>query len=136
MLHPLESAIAGPIIPRASISTRSDLWVAFRLYLEPGTGVGSAFVEILYVRVIVSGAAGVGACGGAVASSLGVNPVVGLLRSQPFDAPVVVRIVAGPPAVAIGAKEVGPALPGRDGVCVVEPAPVQADIIDIVDSKR
>jgi len=136
MLHPLESAIADPIIPRASISTCSDLWGAFRLYLEPGTGVGPAFAEILCVRVIVSGAARVGACGCAVASSLGVNPVVGLRRSQSFDGPAVVRIVAGPPAVAIGAKEVGPALPGRDGVCVVEPALVQADIIDIADSKR
>jgi hypothetical protein len=56
MLHPLESAIAGPIIPRASISTRSDLWVAFRLYLEPGTGLGPTFVEILCARLIVSGA--------------------------------------------------------------------------------
>ena len=35
------------------LDTLPDLWVAFRLYLEPGTAVGPAFAEVLYDRVIV-----------------------------------------------------------------------------------
>jgi len=40
------------IVP-LELDSLPDLWVAFRVYLEPGNGVGPAFAEILYDRVIV-----------------------------------------------------------------------------------
>lgn len=36
-----------------NLDTLPDLWVTFRLYLEPGTTVEPAFAEVLHDRVIV-----------------------------------------------------------------------------------
>lgn len=46
-------ALDDAFCARLDLDSLPDLWVGFRLYLEPGTAVGPAFAEILYDRVIV-----------------------------------------------------------------------------------
>jgi len=45
--------LANCCCPKLDLDLLPDLWVAFRLYLEPGTGVGPAFAEVVYDRAIV-----------------------------------------------------------------------------------